>query len=110
MPNLRYYKIALKLCEDSDHTKHKMAAVLVKGGAVVSKATNRQLWGAHAEKRALHARRTRRAWANGGTLYVARLGGRMSRPCEACLNVLRKLGIDKVVFANWDGHLIVEKI
>lgn len=102
----KFYRIALRLSSKSDHNKHKMAAVLVKGGAILSKATNKNTWGAHAEKRALK----RAQCALGATLYIARENCRTSKPCPNCLNLLKQLGIKKIVYANWDGSITAEKI
>ena len=102
----RYYEVALKLCNSSNHIKHKMAAVVVRGGAVLSKATNKSAWGAHAEKRALQNLNC----AKGAIIFIARNRNRMSRPCTECLNLIKALGIKKIIYSDWDGNLITEKI
>lgn len=108
MPSVQYYKIALKLTTQSSHKKHKMAAVVVRGGAILSKATNTPLWGGHAEKRALQC--LNQIKANGATIYIARLSGGMSRPCAQCLNRIRTIGIKYIVYADWRGKLTFEKL
>lgn len=101
----RWFNVALKLTKHSGHKKHKMAAVLVRGGAVVSKNVNLGLEGQHAETRALH-----HPCLEGATVYVARAGGKMSRPCLECWSALRKAGIVKVVYADWNGDLKIENV
>lgn len=104
----KFYRIALKLSAKSAHNKHKMAAVLVKGGAVLTKATNKNTWGAHAEKRALHKATPESCL--GTALYIARNSGRISKPCATCLVLIKHLGIRKIIYATWTGEVIIEKI
>jgi deoxycytidylate deaminase len=95
-----YFSIALRLTSKSKHPKHRMAAVLIRGGAVVSVAVNLHAWGRHAELRCLRGK------AKGDLLVVARSGGRCSKPCKTCEKAIRKAGVTKVVYTNWDGDLV----
>lgn len=96
----RWYNLALRLTADSPHAKHKMAAVLVRGGVVLSLYTNGGRQGQHAEVRV-----ARHPQARGATVYIARQGGRMSKPCAGCMEAMRNAGVARVVYANWDGCL-----
>lgn len=93
------------MAQESNHKKHKMAAVLVKGGAVVSKNTNTEVAGQHAERRAL-----KHPCIGGATVYVARAGGKMSKPCRTCRAALKQCGVSRMVYADWDGSLKMESV
>ena len=108
----RWIRDALRVAQKSTHVMFRMGAVIVRGGAVVSRAANQpRPWrennrGKHAEERALRPHNDYR----GATLYVARIGGSMSRPCEGCWEQIRKRGIAKVVWVDWDGSIVTERI
>lgn len=102
----RWYDLALRVTEDSSHPKHHMAAVVARGGVVLSVATNGRRERQHAEARALRACKD----AHGATVYVAREGGRASRPCPRCMQELRLAGVQKVYWADWQGNLNEERI
>lgn len=49
--------------------------------------------------------------ARGATVYVARLGGRgqaLSKPCEACDEVMREAGVKRCVYTTEDGCSVIE--
>lgn len=96
----RHLSLALRLTSKSGHPKYKMAAVLIKGGAVVSVAVNLHRWGKHAEVRCL------RPGVTGDLLVVARKGGRCSKPCPSCEKAIRKAGVAKVVYIDWSGDTV----
>lgn len=100
MLNNRWYNLALRLAQASQHDT-RMAAVVVRGGAVLSAATNSRRLGRHAELRALLGFRN----YSGATLYIARDGGKMSKPCSKCMERIQKVGLARIVFADWSGHL-----
>ena len=102
----RFLEIADAFARQSNHSKHKMAAVLVRGGAVVAKATNKQRWGDHAERRALRGIKNTHKLV----LYIARHGGKASRPCSECLAIIRSVGIKKIVYFDWLGQITTEKL
>jgi pyrimidine deaminase RibD-like protein len=85
-------ELATRLSVSSPHPKYRMAAVLVKGGRVLSHATNGRSWGAHAELRALK----KCANAEGAIAIVIRDGGGCSEPCDMCWLALREAGVRKV--------------
>ena len=92
----RYVNLALRKLGLSTHPKHRLVAVIVRGGSVVAFASNRGAWGAHAEKRALRAAGD----VDGCTLIVVRDGLAMARPCRACQKAIRLAGIRKVYYTN----------
>lgn len=102
----RYVNIALRLSSKSNHRIHKMCALLIKGGAIVSVGINDSRWGHHAEKHALHGLPDN----VGGTLVVARKGNRMSRPCDKCLELIKSKGVEKIVYTNWEGKPVLERV
>lgn len=99
----RWYSLALRLCAESTHTT-RMACVIVKGGRVLALATNRAEQHQHAEARALR----QKGDFTGATVYVAREGRRMSRPCELCCAGLKAAGVIRAVYADWTGQLTTE--
>lgn len=103
----RWLNLAHKLTIDSDHSDQKMGAVIVRGGAVLSKAANRQRWGSHAEIRALSKIGYE---AHGATVYVVRENRRTSRPCPMCHLELKRAGVRSVVYLDYNGNPIKERI
>lgn len=101
----RWYDLALKLSATSLHD-YQMAAVIVSGGRVLACGVNARQVGGHAELRAIHNKGDFR----GATIYVARRGGKMSRPCDKCWAVIREVGIERMVYANWAGELVTERV
>ncbi len=109
----RWYRLARKIALTSAHDKFKMGAVIVRGGAVLSIAANSAAirWGdtrgsRHAEHRAIAPGNI----YNGATIFIARTNGSMSRPCQACQQKIREAGIERIIYASWDGTLIEERI
>lgn len=101
----RWYDLALRLCRESQHSK-RMAAVVVRGGNVLSCGVNRKERYQHAEIRALR----KKGDFAGATIFIARDGNRMSRPCDMCLDIIRKAKIRQIVYANWDREVVIESI
>ena len=95
-----FMKLALRLAEKSKHNKQKMACVVVSGGRVISHATNFQRWSHHAEVRALALAGN----TDGATVYVARVGARMSKPCPMCQALLREHNIKCAIYIDNDGR------
>jgi deoxycytidylate deaminase len=98
-------RIAYKAARRSKHPQHQLAAVVVRGGAVVSVAVNGPPGRGHAEARAL---RPHQDYA-GCDLYVVRLRGRKtSRPCQRCLTKIVASGIRRVTFTDERGSECTE--
>lgn len=102
----RILLIAYKASQASTHPIHRMAAVVVRGGQVVSTAHNLARLGAHCELRALRPHLDLR----GATLVVVRSNGYCSRPCPRCRRAIAEAGIKKIVFVDEQRRVTVEKI
>jgi deoxycytidylate deaminase len=102
----RWMKLAHKLSQDSCHGREKMAAVMVRGGAVVALASNHKRWFGHAELRLLSRVRN----AAGSTVYVMRINKRISKPCSICREELIKRGVKDVVYINEHGSVESERL
>src|SRR5689334_16430932 len=96
-----YMRLALRLAVKSNHPKYKMASVVVMGGRVVAHATNHHTWGKHCEIRSLK----RCGDADGATVYVARVGGKMSKPCPMCQKLLKEYNVKCAVYMDKDGQM-----
>jgi pyrimidine deaminase RibD-like protein len=101
----RYYNIAHKLSQESNHPKHKLGCIIVRGGAILSQAHNLAAYGRHAEQRAIQFRDL-----TGATLTVARENGSMSRPCVKCMPFIKEAGISRIVYKDWNGCICIEKV
>ena len=96
------------------HDEFPMAAVAVRGGSVLSFSGNLSrdsiyglpLRGRHAEERTLKPHLD----FTGATIYIARQGGRMSRPCRSCWETIERAGVSKVVYMDWDGKIVEERV
>lgn len=109
----------------SDHYRHKIGAVIVKGRKVVSTGFNTiskshplQAYYAscvgreeaiylHAEMAAIVASKACSKELKGCIIYVFRRGldgkVRMSRPCRSCLKALKDFGIRCIVYSTDEG-------
>lgn len=108
-----WYNLAYKTALKSNHEKHRMGAVIVQGGRVISHSPNghSRRWGLekfsrHAEARAL----SRLECLEGATIIVARVNNGCSKPCDRCQERIRKAGISKIVYVNHDGNLVCERL
>ncbi len=112
----RHINFAYKIAKKSTHRCHKLGAIIIRGGAIISFAHN--LRGSagtfhqdsapqgHAEKRAIlpHMNLT------GTTIIVIRLSGGCSRPCPDCFKAIQAAGIKKVAYVNEDRQFVIEKV
>ena len=98
----KYLRIAWKLTSRSLAKQQRMAAVIVKGGAVLDYGHN-YLFN-HAERRAI---RPNRDYA-GATIYVMRHNRGCSRPCNDCQQLIINAGIKRAVYVAKDGSTVVE--
>ncbi len=103
-------RLAWKQARFSTHPDHRMAAVIVKNGAVMAQACNHSWRGSHAETRALgrnHAefrrgvrdRRPDDAY-NGATIYVVRANWGCSKPCDMCRDFIEAAKMKAVVYID----------
>lgn len=85
------------------------ATLVIRGGAVIASACN--TLDRHAEKRAIM-----KLWPNyarGSTiinLRLTRTGFGLARPCDECMELLRKEGVAKVIYSNAEGTFTTERI
>ena len=98
--------LATRVATKGRHKIYRHGAVLCRGGKVIAKACNRDV--AHAEERVLAKAGPDNCI--GATLYVARLGYQMSKPCPKCELAIAKAGIKKVVYTDWDCSIQIERI
>jgi pyrimidine deaminase RibD-like protein len=82
---------------------HALGAVIVKGGTVLATGINNYDRGMHAEVAAILNCKTP---LRGADMYVARhrrnqICG-LAKPCPKCENLIRKVGISRVIFTTND--------
>lgn len=99
-----FMRLALKEAYKCTTNRHRVGAVVVRGGRVLAKSHNRLT--RHAEVRALAG-----LWASeceGAVVYVVRptyTGGvGLARPCPDCERELRMKGVKKVVYSTYGGQ------
>lgn len=100
----RAVNIAYKATVDSTHPEQQMAAVVMRGGSILSVAANGHQYGAHCERRALRPHNN----YVGATIIVVRSNGGCSKPCIKCQRLIITAGIKRVVYVNRNGQLVVE--
>ena len=110
----RNLKMASKAAEQSGHDTFRHGAVLIRGGSVLNIATNSDNHTSFGQRfrtspgRATHHAETAcvlgldRSITNGATMYVARINKsgdwKMSKPCSMCHEVMKFVGIKRVVY------------
>lgn len=93
----KYLNIAYKLAIENDkEPRHSLAAIIVKGGAIVNVGVNLERQGRCAERRALRPNQD----FKGCTLYVVRSNRRISKPCSKCMQAIVNAGIKWLVYIN----------
>ena len=110
-------RLATKVANGSKFRRARVGAVIVRGNRVLAVGCNRIgfcHWlpnrpypeSVHAEQQAiLQLLKTRRQdELIGATIYVSRVGRngrcRLARPCKICTNLIRSVGIGRVVFTT----------
>lgn len=107
------FRIAQKEALKSSHKQHRLGAVIVKGGRILSTGYNElrpsKIIGTqtlHAEASAILKLLKNRRLHDlvGADIYVSRFtrGGRVgcARPCKHCLDLIRSVGIARVYFTS----------
>ena len=115
--------MAARQAKRSQFKQHKVGAVIVKGGNILSTGFNSirpsKILGTktlHAEAAAvLQLLKQRRLHDLAGSeIYVTRFtrGGRvgMAKPCSACQQLLQSVGIQRVTYTDGNGDTVVEKL
>lgn len=98
------YTKAIRLAATSQHGQQGMAAIAIRGGAVINAAVNFARPQHHAEFRAM------RNQDRADYVIVARHNGGISRPCINCYAFLRKMNVCRVVYCNVSGILVSERL
>lgn len=108
-PLPRVFRLAQKESEKSDQ-KFKLGAVIVKGSRVLSKGYNQQkthpIYGSgaynnlHAEGDAIYKALRAGIDIVGSIMYVYRRNSNMAAPCKGCEALLRRYGINSVVYTD----------
>ncbi len=101
---MHFYKLAHKIAFTGRNRHHRMGCYVVRGGSVLSKASNHD-WN-HAEEVALRKHGDYR----GAKLYIARTNHRISKPCPACMTKIKAAGIVAIIYVNKDQKLQRDKI
>lgn len=113
----RWIRLAFKEAKKGRHRQHKVGAVVIRGGKVVSKAYNISRpfgidnCGFHAEERALREDRN----FKGSTIIVVRsnlnfnIAG-LSKPCDKCMKVIRAKGVKKICYLDDNKVFITERV
>lgn len=111
--------LCLKKAKTSKY-RYKLAAVIVKGGAVLSYGVNHvganssllnQEWpgSIHAEQAAILKllKQKNMDKASGAIMYVSRINGRgttgLARPCQHCMELIEAIGIKKIIYTTATG-------
>jgi len=125
---IRRLRIAAKVAEQSGHDTFRHGAVLIKGGSVLNLAANSDNHTSFGQRfrsspgRATHHAETacilglERSSTLGSTLYVARVNKsgswKMSKPCSMCHEVMKFVGVKRVVYTTdddkWESYKISE--
>ena len=125
--NYHFLKIVERIAERSE-MRHKMAAMVVHKNTILSVGYNRQMgteldksptgmlsynggsYSIHAEidalNKALKIYPEMRVLNNKLSLYVARKGWRLARPCPDCQNMLKRYDIQEVYFTNGEQNVL----
>lgn len=108
----RYIVLATRAAQAGIHHQHKVGAILVRNGNVISIGANsfksHPLMGfktLHAEVQALIGCRYKDI--SGSTMFTSRINKNgkvgMAKPCNICSEVLKSYGIRKVYFTTSDS-------
>lgn len=99
-----------RLTEHSGHPWAYHASAVLKGGSILALASNQPI--RHAELVALG-----QLWPNkreGTVVWSIRVSRRgtltMARPCKKCWEKMKVYGVKKVVYSNWEGKLVTERL
>lgn len=127
---VRALRMAAKAAEQSGHDTFRHGAVLVKGGSILNIAANSDNHTAFGQRfRDQPGRATQHAetacilgldksTTQGAVIYTARVNKlgewKMSKPCSMCHEVMKFVGIKKVVYtvgpAEWGSYKFTEEI
>lgn len=123
-------RLIRRLCEESVDYQHRLGAILLKGGAVISIGINHtgsskilrkyqhlrpQTLGIHAEVSAILG--ITKAEASKCVLIVGRVNSKgifgLAKPCPMCQEILREMGVRKVYYTTGEyeeGVPLIEQL
>jgi deoxycytidylate deaminase len=112
------FRMAEKQAKKSTFKQHRLGAVLVKGGRVLSTGYNKYGYTKELRYSTVHAEESsivrliktgRLVDCMGADLYVSRItpGGRigLAKPCPRCLDLCRSVHVNRVWFSTEDGTM-----
>lgn len=110
------FRIAEKEALKSQHRQHRLGAVIVKGGRILSSGFNSLRPSSMLKTDTLHAeasailkllKERRQHELVGSSIFVTRFtrGGRigLALPCDDCFNLIQSVGIRKIFYTKDDG-------
>ncbi len=112
--DLRWTALAKKMLKINQHPKYALVSIVVRGGNLISVGTNKEsaakrFYKHHRPEMKLHAEvdsilGLSKDTTKGSTVYVVgttKAGNLMTcRPCETCMNVLKYMGIKRIVYQD----------
>lgn len=117
------FRIASKEAAKSQHRQHKVGAVIVKGGNIVSVGYNQIRPSSFLRTPTLHAeaaailkllKEGRLSTLAGSEIYVTRFtrGGSVgiAKPCGACRDLISSVGISRIHYTTNFGGTVTETI
>lgn len=111
----RWIRLAHKVSLYGKHPISKIGAILLKGKPIAFAANYSRPYGT--ENRGFHAeeRVLKNCDAEGATIVVVRSSingslATMSRPCTRCWELLKNKGVKKVIYINWEGEIVIERV
>lgn len=106
-------RLAQKNALKSKFGQHRLGAVIVKGGRVLSTGYNQRRPSAFLKQKTIHAeehailkllKARRLADVAGSSIYVSRFtrGGNvgMACPCQRCMDLIRSVGISRIYYTT----------
>ena len=116
------FRIASRQAKHSPHVQHKLGAVIVKGGRILSTGFNSIRPSSLLGTRTLHAeaaailqllKQRRLHDLAGADIYVTRYtkGGAvgMAKPCDHCRGLIRSGGMLRIHYTTGSGTTVTEK-
>jgi tRNA(Arg) A34 adenosine deaminase TadA len=107
-----WFQVAQQESTKSDAANFKLGSIVLKKRRIVSKGFNNHKSDPklvkYGYKSKLHAEFSAMMRGTGDMLFVARFkkDGQMAcaKPCIHCLHTAKILGIDTIVYSDWDGN------
>jgi deoxycytidylate deaminase len=117
------FRMASKEAIKSPHPQHKVGAIIVKSGRVLSTGFNSFRYTRELQKNNVHAeeaailkllKHRRLSDLSGAEIFVTRFtkGGRVgiARPCASCMSIIKSVGISDVHYTTDDKDTKTMKV